>query len=109
MQLEISYPAETLDQSEFIKLKKQLLLLHKHDNEITKAEVILNRINHASIVSYLCEIIISIYGNMFSFNMQGDTYDEAIRNALIATEKKIDELIKHKNDVPEEIVSTVKV
>lgn len=109
MQLEISYPHDTLNQYEIDKLKKQLLFLHNYDKEISKAEIILKKLNHAEIISYLCEIIISIYGNNFSYNKEGDSYEEAIRYALHATEGKIDELIKYKNDLPEEYVSTVKV
>ena len=109
MQLEFSYPYGTLKEFEIEQLKNQLISLHNYDKEISKAEVILKETLHGNIKSFECEIIISIYGDSFFYNRDGNSYTEAIREAVRVTEEKVKELITHKNDLPEEFVSTIKV
>lgn len=109
MQLEFNYPQGALSEKEIDKLKSQLVLFHKYDNEISKAEVILKETVHGNIKSFECEIIISIYGDSFMFNRDGNSYEDAIKLALKATQEKVDDLILHKNDLPEEYTSTIKV
>lgn len=109
MQLEFNYPQGALSEKEIDKLKAQLVLFHKYDNDISKAEVILKETVHGNIKSFECEIITSIYGDSFLFNRDGNSYEEAIKSALKATQEKVDDLILHKNDLPEEYVSTIKV
>ena len=109
MQLEFSYPHAAVTEKEIEQLKEQLVLFHKYDNEISKAEVILKETVRGNIKSFECEIIISIYGDSFLFNRDGNSFEEAIKSALEATEEKVDELILHKNDLPEEYISTIKV
>jgi len=90
-------------------LKGKLMDFYHRDNQIDKTEVVLRHrhINEAN--EYVCEVTLSLHGETLLIHRSGESYLQAIREVLRELSLKINEFLQREKDLPEEIISTVRV
>lgn len=90
-------------------VKDELIELYHRDNEIKRAEVYFNEQTDGLTRYQVCEIDLAIYGELLIVERKADSYDQAVRDALKELSEKVDEQIRIRNRLLDEITSTVKV
>ena len=90
-------------------IKEKLMEFYHRDNEIYGAEVVLRnqRINPGS--DHICEITLSIYGEVLMVHRATDNYLQAAREVLEELSLKVDEFLQRQKEPPDQILSTVRV
>ena len=109
MTIEIYTPQNEVPEHIIFYLKGKLMDFYHRDNQIDKAEVVLKHQHASEGNDHVCEITLSLYGEWLMIHRSGESYLQTIRETLKEVSLKIDEFSRKQNDLPEEIISTVRV
>jgi len=90
-------------------IKEKLMEFYHRDNEIYGAEVVLKNKPIGSGSDHVCEITISIFGEVLMVHRSADNYIQAARDVLEELSRKVDEFLQRQKEPPDQITSTVKV
>jgi hypothetical protein len=82
---------------------------YHRDNEIQGAEVVLRNREIGSGNDHICEITLSIYGEVLMVHRSTDNYLQAARDVLKELSLKVDEFLQRQKELPDQITSTVRV
>ena len=90
-------------------IKENLMEFYHRDNEIYGAEVVLRNQQVSPGNDHICEITLSIYGEVLMVHRTGDNYLQAAREVLKELSFKVDEFLLRQKELPDQISSTVRV
>lgn len=109
MTIEFFTPHDEVPENLIHFIKQRLMDFYHRDNEIYGAEVVLKKqfINPGN--DHVCEITLSIYGEVLMVHRRADNYLQAARDVLKELSLKVDEFLQRQKEPPDEITSTVKV
>ena len=90
-------------------IKERLMGFYHRDNEIYGAEVVLRnqQVNPGN--DHICEITLSIYGEVLMVHRTADNYLQAAKEVLEELSLKVDEFLLRQKELPDQILSTVRV
>lgn len=90
-------------------IKEKLMEFYHRDNEIYGAEVVLRNQHVNPGYDHICEITLSIYGEVLMVHRVADNYLQAAREVLEELSLKVDEFLQRQKEPPDQIMSTVSV
>ena len=90
-------------------IKEKLMEFYHRDNEIYGAEVVLKNKLISPGSDHICEITVSIYGELLMVHRSAANYIQATRDVLKELSLKVDEFLQRQKEPPDQITSTVKV
>jgi len=90
-------------------IKEKLMEFYHRDHEIYGAEVVLKNQQISPGNDHVCEITLSIYGEVLMVHRTADNYIQAARDVLEELSLKVDEFLLRQKEPPEQITSTVRV
>jgi len=90
-------------------IKGKLMEFYHRDSEIYGAEVVLRNQHVNPVNDHICEITLSIYGEVLMVHRTADNYLQAAREVLEELSLKVDEFLLRQKEPPDQITSTVKV
>jgi ribosome-associated translation inhibitor RaiA len=90
-------------------IKEKLMEFYHRDNEIYGAEVVLKNKLISPGNDHICEITVSIYGELLMVHRSAANYIQAARDVLEELSLKVDEFLQRQKEPPDQITSTVKV
>ena len=109
MTLEFFTPQGEVPEHIILFIKEKLMQFYHRDNEIYGAEVILKKKDLSPGNDHICEITLSIYGEVLMIHRSADNYLQAVRNVLDELSVKVDEFLQRQKEPPDQVTSTVKV
>jgi ribosome-associated translation inhibitor RaiA len=109
MTIEFFTPQGKVPEHIIIYLKEKLMEFYHRDNEIHGAEVILRKQPEIPGTDHVCEVTVSIYGEVLMVHRAADNYTEAVREVVEELSIKVDEFLLRQKEPPDQITSTVKV
>lgn len=110
MTIEFHSPKGFLQNWEIDYVRDKLIEFHNLDKEINRAEVYFRNRDTAQGERYICEIVISIYGNSFLIKRMSDSYLKAARDAIRKVGRKVNEIMLESHRTPpDETTTTVSV
>ena len=109
MTIEFFTPQGEVPEHMILFIKEKLMQFYHRDNEIYGAEVILKKKDLSPGNDHICEITLSIYGEVLMIHRSADNYLQAVRNVLDELSVKVDEFLQRQKEPPDQITSTVRV
>ena len=109
MTIEFFTPQGEVPEHMILFIKEKLMQFYHRDNEIYGAEVILKKKDLSPGNDHICEITLSIYGEVLMIHRSADNYLQAVRNVLDELSVKVDEFLQRQKEPPDQVTSTVKV
>ena len=109
MTIEIYTPQNEVPEHILFYLNGKLMDFYHRDRQIDKAEVVLRRQGLSEEKGYVCEITLNLYGELLMIHRSGEGYLQVMREMLKELSLRVDEFSQRKSDLPEEILSTVKI
>lgn len=109
MTIEFFTPQGEVPEHIILFIKEKLMEFYHRDNEIYGAEVILKKKDLSPGNDHICEITLSIYGEVLMIHRSADNYLQAVRNVLDELSVKVDEFLQRQKEPPDQVTSTVKV
>jgi len=109
MTIEFFTPHGEVPEHIILYLKEKLMEFYHRDSEIYGAEVVLKNKNLSPGNDHICEITLSIYGEVLMVHRTADNYLQAARDVLEELSLKVDEFLLRQKEPPDQITSTVKV
>jgi len=109
MTIEFFTPQNEVPEHIIYFIREQLMKFYHRDNEIYGAEVILRNQELSPGNDHICEITLSIYGEILMVHRGTDNYLQAARDVLKELSLKVDEFLQRQKEPPDQITSTVKV
>ena len=112
--IKVANPVVELDGDEMTRIiwkfiKEKLMEFYHRDNEIYGAEVVLKNKPITPGNDHICEITVSIYGELLMVHRSASSYIQAARDVLKELSLKVDEFLQRQKEPPDQITSTVKV
>jgi ribosome-associated translation inhibitor RaiA len=109
MTIEFFTPQGEVPEHMILSIKERLMGFYHRDNEIYGAEVVLRNqlVNPGN--DHVCEITLSIYGEVLMVHRTADTYLQAANEVLEELSLKVDEFLLRQKELPDQILSTVRV
>ena len=109
MTIEFFTPQGEVPEHIILFIKEKLMGFYHRDNVIYGAEVVLRNqhINPAN--DHICEITLSIYGEVLMVHRVADNYLQAAREVLEELSLRVDEFLQRQKEPPDQITSTVRV
>ena len=90
-------------------IRGKLMEFYHRDNEIYGAEVVLKNQLISPGQDHVCEITVSIYGEVLMVHRTADNFLQAAREVLEELSLKVDEFLQRQKEPPDSVTSTVKV
>ena len=109
MTIEFFTPQGEVPEHMILFIKDKLMEFYHRDAEIYGAEVVLRNQQVNPGHDHICEITLSIYGEVLMVHRTADNYLRAAREVLEELSLKVDEFIQRQKEPPDQIVSTVRV
>lgn len=109
MTIEFFTPQSEVPEHIILFIKERLMEFYHRDNEIHAAEVILRNQEISPGIDHICEITLSIYGEVLMVHRGADNYLQAARDVLEELSIKVDEFLQRQKEPPDQITSTVRV
>jgi len=109
MTIEFFTPQGEVPEHMILFIKERLMEFYHRDNEIYGAEVVLRNQQASPDDDHLCEITLSIYGEVLMIHRTADNYLQAARDVLEELSLKVDEFLRRQKEPPDQITSTVRV
>ena len=109
MTIEFHFPQGKIEEHVLDFVKKYLVKFHQKDREISRAEVYFKEQATKPGTQKICEIDLTIYGDSIFVRRLAETFEEAARQAIETLSEDVAVQIKSQQDLPDEVVSTVKV
>ena len=109
MTIEFFTPQAKVPEHLILFIKEKLMGFYHRDHEIYGAEVVLRnqQVNPGN--DHICEITLSIYGEVLMVHRTADSYLQAAREVLEELSPKVDEFLQRQKEPPDHITSTVRV
>jgi len=109
MTIEFFTPQGEVPEHMILFIKERLMGFYHRDNEIYGAEVVLrsHQVNPGN--DHICEITLSIYGEVLMVHRTADNYLQAAKEVLEELSLKVDEFLLRQKELPDQILSTVRV
>ncbi len=109
MTIEFFTPQGEVPEHMILFIKERLMGFYHRDNEIYGAEVVLRnqQVNPGN--DHICEISLSIYGEVLMVHRTADNYLQAAKEVLEELSIKVDEFLLRQKELPDQIMSTVRV
>ena len=109
MTIEFFTPQGEVPEHTILFIKERLMGFYHRDNEIYGAEVVLRnqQVNPGN--DHICEITLSIYGEVLMVHRTADNYLQAAKEVLEELSLKVDEFLLRQKELPDQIMSTVRV
>ena len=109
MTIEFFTPHTEVPEHIILFIKEKLMEFYHRDTEIYGAEVVLRnqQVNPGN--DHICEITLSIYGEVLMVHRTADNYLQAAREVLQELSSKVDEFLQRQKEPPDQITSTVRV
>ncbi|MDP4252260.1 MAG: hypothetical protein Q8918_19350 [Bacteroidota bacterium] len=109
MNIEFQTPSQGLVKEWILKsIRDKLVEFHQRDKEISKATVCFKEQAGLKTGEFVCEILLTIFGDSLFVHRSADSFEQAARLVLTELSEKVDKIIKQR-ETPDEITSTVKV
>lgn len=109
MTIEFYTPQGEVPEHIIFFLKEKLMEFYHRDNEIYNAEVVLRNQDLSPGNGHICEVTLSIYGEVLMVHRSGETFMEAARAVVEELSVKVDEFLQRQKEPPDQITSTVRV
>ena len=109
MTIEFFTPHDEVPEHIIVFIKEKLMEFYHRDNEIYGAEVVLKNKFISPGNDHVCEITLSIYGELLMVHRGADNYIQAARNVLDELSLRIDEFLLRQKELPDQMTTTVKV
>ena len=109
MTIEFFTPQSKVPEHMILFIKEKLMEFYHRDNEIYGAEVVLRNQQVNPDNDHICEITLSIYGEVLMVHRTADNYLQAAREVLEELSLKVDEFLQRQKEPPDQITSTVRV
>jgi len=109
MTIEFFTPQGEVPEYLILFIREKLMEFYHRDNEIYGAEVVLRNQQVNSGHDHVCEITLSIYGEVLMVHRTADKYLPAAREVLEELSLKVDEFLQRQKEPPDQIISTVRV
>ena len=90
-------------------IREKLMEFYHRDHEIYGAEVVLKNQQISPGNDHVCEITLSVYGEVLMVHRRADNYIQAARDVLEELSLKVDEFLQRQKEPPDQITSTVRV
>ena len=109
MTIEFFTPQGEVPEHMILFIKERLMGFYHRDNEIYGAEVVLRnqQVNPGN--DHVCEITLSIYGEVLMVHRTADNYLQAAKEVLEELSLKVDEFLLRQKELPDQIMSTVRI
>ena len=109
MTIEIFTPQNEVAEHIIFYLKGKLMEFYHRDNQIDKTEVVLRHQQIDGINAYVCEVTLSLYGEIVMIHRSSESYLQAIRQVIKEISKVVDEFSERRYELPDIIATTVRV
>jgi ribosome-associated translation inhibitor RaiA len=109
MTIEFFTPQGEVPEHIILFIKEKLMQFYHRDNEIYGAQVVLKKKLISPDSDHICEITVSIYGEVLMVHRSSDNYIQAARDVLEELSLKVDEFLQRQKEPPDQITSTVRV
>ena len=109
MTIEFFTPQGEVPEHMILFIKERLMGFYHRDNEIYSAEVVLRKQQVNPGNDHVCEITLSIYGEVLMVHRTADNYLQAAKEVLEELSLKVDEFLLRQKELPDQIMSTVRV
>lgn len=109
MTIEIFTPHNEVPEHIIFYLRGKLMDFYHRDQQIDKTEVVLRHQHIDEGDEYVCEVTINLYGETFMIHRSNQSYLQAIREVIKEISEILDDFHKRRNELPEEIATTVRV
>lgn len=109
MTIEFYTPQGEVPEHIIFFLKEKLMEFYHRDNEIRRAEIVLRTQHVMEGNDHVCEVTLSIYGEVLMVHRSAENFMEAARAVVEELSVKVDEFLQRQKEPPDQITSTVKV
>lgn len=109
MCIEVHAPSSDVHESMLTQLKEKVLSFTHNMKDIVKAHVFLREDNPTHTESKICEIKLTLFGDVLFVHRRADTFELAAQQALCDLEKQVAEQVKLQHELPDDINSSVRV
>jgi Sigma 54 modulation protein / S30EA ribosomal protein. len=107
--IDVHAPSTEVHESMLKKLKEKVLSFTHNMKDIVKAHVFLREDNPAYPENRICEIKLTLFGDVLFVHRRAASFETAAQQALADLEKQVAEQIKQQHDLPDDINSSVRV
>jgi ribosome-associated translation inhibitor RaiA len=109
MTIEFFTPHGEVPEHVILFIKERLMEFYHRDHEIYGAEVVLKNKVISPGNDHVCEITLSIDGEVLMVHRSADNYIEAARNVLDDLSLKVNEFLQRQKEPPDQVTTTVRV
>jgi ribosome-associated translation inhibitor RaiA len=109
MTIEFFTPHGEVPEHVILFIKERLMEFYHRDHEIHGAEVVLKNKVISPGNDHVCEITLSIDGEVLMVHRSADNYIEAARNVLDDLSLKVNEFLQRQKEPPDQVTTTVRV
>jgi len=109
MTIEFFTPHTEVPEHIILFIKERLMEFYHRDHEIHEAEVVLKNKTISPGNDHVCEITLSIYGEVLMVHRSADSFLQAARDVLDELSLKVDEFLLRQKEPPDQVTTTVKV
>lgn len=109
MTIEFYTPQGEVPEHIIFFLKEKLMEFYHRDNEIQEAEVVLRNQELSPGNEHICEVTLSIYGEVLMVHRSAENFMQAARAVVEELSLKVDEFLQRQKEPPDQITSTVRV
>jgi ribosome-associated translation inhibitor RaiA len=107
MTIEFFTPHDEVPEHTIFFIKDQLMEFYHRDDEIAGAEVVLKKQFLSPGNDHVCEITLSIYGELLMVHRSADDYLPAAREVVQELSLKVDEFLERQKEPPDQLTTTV--
>jgi ribosome-associated translation inhibitor RaiA len=90
-------------------VRDKLMEFHRENAEVANAEVSFRQIPWELKNNYVCQIVITLFGETLLVQRTTSSYLQSARDVLKEIAIRIEELLKRINEPPEKVITTVEV
>lgn len=107
--IDVHAPNSEVHESMLKQLKERVLSFTHNMKDIVKAHVFLREDNPSSPENRVCEIKLTLFGDVLFVHRRAASFELAAQQAVSDLEKQVAEQIKQQHDLPDDINSSVRV
>ena len=109
MTIEFFTPHTEVPEHIILFIKEKLMEFYHRDHEIYGAEVVLKNQSISPGNDHVCEITLSIYGEVLMVHRSADSFLQAARDVVDELSLKVDEFLLRQKEPPDQVTTTVRV
>jgi ribosome-associated translation inhibitor RaiA len=107
--IDVHAPNSDIHESMLTQLKEKVLSFTHNMKDIVKAHVFLREDNPTTTENRICEIKLTLYGDVLFVHRRAASFELAAEQAVCDLEKQVAEQVKLQHDLPDDINSSVRV